>query len=67
MRGFRLLPALVALPAFSAAAQTPTLLADQASVECLYHLTYQRDLINAKTRTEMLRLRLGSKLSRRKN
>jgi len=36
-------------------------------VECLYRLTYQRDSTDAKTRTETLRLQIGSKLSRCEN
>lgn len=55
------------LPLASLAQTAPTLPADQARVECLYRLTYQRDSTDAKTRTETLRLQLGSKLSRCEN
>lgn len=55
------------LPLASLAQTAPTLPADQARVECRYRLTYQRDSTAAKTRTEMLRLQIGSKLSRCEN
>jgi GLPGLI family protein len=62
-----LLAASCLLPLASFAQTAPTLPADQARVECLYRLTYQRDSTDAKTRTEMLRLQIGSKLSRCEN
>lgn len=55
------------LPLASLAQTAPALPTDQARVECLYRLTYQRDSTDAQTRTEMLRLQLGSKLSRCEN
>jgi GLPGLI family protein len=55
------------LPLASLAQTTPALPADQAHVECLYRLTYQRDSTDAKTRTELLRLQIGSKFSRCEN
>lgn len=55
------------LPLASLTQTAPTLPADQARVECLYRLTYQRDSTDAKTRTETLRLQIGNKLSRCEN
>ena len=55
------------LPLASLAQTAPARPADQARVECRYRLTYQRDSTDAKTRTEMLRLQIGSKLSRCEN
>ena len=55
------------LPLASLAQTAPTLPPDQARVECLYRLTYQRDSTNPATRTEMLRLQIGTKLSRCEN
>jgi GLPGLI family protein len=51
----------------SLAQTAPALPTDQARVECLYRLTYQRDSTDAKTRTELLSLQIGSKLSRCEN
>jgi hypothetical protein len=54
----------ICLLALASLAQTaPTLLADQARVECLYRLTHQPDSTDARMRTEFFRLRLGNKLS----
>ena len=55
------------LPLASLGQTAPALPADQARVECRYRLTYQPDSTDAKTRTEMLRLQIGSKLSRCEN
>jgi GLPGLI family protein len=64
MRQVFLLAATSLLPLASPAQTAPALPADQARVECRYRLTYQRDSTDAKTRTEFMRLQLGSKLSR---
>jgi GLPGLI family protein len=53
---------LLALPARAQTA--PTLPADQARLECLYKFTYRLDSTTAATRTETMRLQIGSKLSR---
>jgi GLPGLI family protein len=55
------------LPLASPAQTAPALPTDQARVECLYRLTYQRDTTDAKMRTEILRLQIGRKLSRCEN
>ncbi|MGI4762537.1 MAG: GLPGLI family protein [Janthinobacterium lividum] len=64
---YRYFVGICLLPLASLAQTAPALPADQARVECLYRLTYQRDSTDAKTRTETLRLQIGSKLSRCEN
>ncbi|MGI4870622.1 MAG: GLPGLI family protein [Janthinobacterium lividum] len=45
-------------------AQAPTLSADLCRTECFYRLTYRPDSTVEATRTDQLRLQIGSKLSR---
>lgn len=53
------------LASFSARAQAlPALPPDQTRVECLYRLTYKPDSTATATRTETMRLQIGSKVSR---
>jgi hypothetical protein len=64
MRSFCFLLAGTLLAAFARAQTVPALPADQARLECLYTFTYRLDSTAAATRTETMRLRVGSKLSR---
>lgn len=60
-----LLTAVFQLAALAAAAQTaPALPADQCRIEATYRLSYRPDSTAPATRTELMRLQLGSKLSR---
>ena len=64
MRGFFLLPALVAFFGYTAQAQTPTLAPEPALLVGTYRLSYQPDSTDPAKRTDILYLLLGKTLSK---